>query len=105
MKPNQTLRSSPRLSSSSVLTIRFGCCQVVMKPTIWVRRTTRSWTWPGSWSRPKSVPGGRHRTREDVDQRAGDLDADRADDDSLDPLLGRQRGVRLNSGDLPEERE
>jgi hypothetical protein len=47
----------------------------------------------------------RHRARQDADQRTGDLDADGADDDALDPLLGRQRGLRFDSGDLPDEGE
>jgi hypothetical protein len=45
-----------------------------------------------------------HRFREDVDERARDLDPNRADHDALDPLLGRERGVRLDSRDFPDER-
>src|SRR5438477_4120590 len=47
----------------------------------------------------------RHRAGEDSDQRARHLDADRADDDALDPLLSRERGLRLHGRDLPDERE
>jgi hypothetical protein len=47
----------------------------------------------------------RDRARENADKRAGDFDADGADDDALDPLLGRQRGLRFDRGDLPDERE
>jgi len=53
----------------------------------------------------RSVSGRGHGPREDVDQRAGNLDADRADDDALDPLLGCERRMRLDGRDLPDERE
>src|SRR5205807_2793145 len=36
---------------------------------------------------------------------AGDFDADRADHDPLDPLLGRERGLRFDRSDLPDESE
>jgi site-specific DNA recombinase len=47
----------------------------------------------------------RHRAGQDADQRPRHLDSDGAHDDALDPLLGFERRLRLDSGDLPQEGE
>src|SRR6266508_2086822 len=58
-------------------------------------------SWARIWSKRLLRRNG---AGQDADQGARDLDADGADHDALDPLLGGERRVRLDRGDLPEER-
>src|SRR5215472_2117334 len=81
--------------------------------TSWTFSAMNAWTLPPrstarrmasrAWrTSPMSVGG--NRPREDVHQRARHLDAQRPDDDALDPLLGLEHGLRLDGQHLPEER-
>src|ERR1700694_6041634 len=100
-KPNHTLSAWPALASRRATTPSFGCANGHSMSSSCVTRTMRVWR-----STRRSVGGrARYRIRQDADQRARDLDADRSHDDALDPLLGGQGRLRLDRRDLPDERE
>src|ERR1700674_6067154 len=101
MNPNQTLISSPRLSSSRAFTTASGCASGHRRPSIRPMASTRAFRY---WVQSiDSVRRRRHRAGENADQRARHLDPDRADDDALDPLLRFKHRLGLDCGDLPQE--
>src|SRR5260370_26034714 len=98
MKPKHTLSIRSMLSFSKATTTSCGCANGHNRSISCVTRTIRV------WRSTRSSVGcrGRHRVRQDADQRAGNLDTDRPDDDALDPLLGGKRRLRFDCGDLPD---
>src|ERR1700730_4439666 len=92
MNPNHTLSSKPRLPSTSAETIRLGWASGHRTKLSRPSASSSALIRPTSWFQSnKSVSRGRHRAGQDANQRPGDLDADGADDDALNPLFGRER--------------